>query len=93
MIKEIEEARKLNNEELEKEIQNTKNFHMSEIESKKLIILKFFLLIKLDMGIADQDLIDCMKEDLDLSIRNVISQYNEKFIDISSKIKKRYEIK
>jgi hypothetical protein len=45
------------------------------------------------MGFADEDLINCMKEDMENSINDVIAHYNEKFQDISSKIKKRYEMK
>ena len=44
------------------------------------------------MFYADEELISCMKEDMENSINDVITFYNEKFDNISHKIKKRYEL-
>jgi len=44
------------------------------------------------MGFVDEELISCMKEDMENSINDVIIHYNEKFENISSKIRKRYEL-
>jgi hypothetical protein len=47
MNKEIEDLRKENNEEMEKEMENTRNIHLNEIEGKinLFIYFHFFLLL------------------------------------------------
>lgn len=44
------------------------------------------------MGSVDDELISCMKEDMENAISDVMAFYNEKFENISNKIKKRYEL-
>lgn len=44
------------------------------------------------MDYADEELIACMKEDMENSINDVVTFYNTKFETIENKIKKRYEL-
>ena len=84
--KEIEESRKLNNEEMEKEIESTREIHMNDIESIIKLLIKY-----IGMNYADEELISCMKEDMENSVNDVISFFKEKFENIKQKIEKRYE--
>jgi len=109
MNKEIEDFRILNDIEMEKEIENTRQIHLNEIEGNikynkiKLkniifnILLFIYILIclfflKIGMIINDDDLKNCMKEDMENAINDVRIFFDEKFEKNKLKVQKKYEI-
>lgn len=97
MNKEIETYKENHLMEMDEEINKLKEFHINEIKSfeSKLYLCHINIKIITFIGLVDSnpELIECLKEDMDIHISNLRADYEEKLEVEIFKIKKKYQMK